>query len=95
MSRHPTDRLRGRLVRVEELVDVLAVMGAPMSRSTLHRAAARGEVPGRLILGRRVLFAGDAVADWLQGMSDPSPSRVDETTSAAAPLSIVGRNGAA
>ena len=45
------------------------------SRKAIYAMIARGQMPGLVRVGRRVLIRADALVDWLRQKSMPSPER--------------------
>jgi len=43
------------------------------SRIAIYAMAARGQIPGMIRIGRRLLFRTDALLDWLDQKRAPSP----------------------
>lgn len=53
--------------------EVAGLLG--VNRKSVYEAAARGEIPGAIRLGRRLLFARARVLAWLgAGSTDPEAS---------------------
>ena len=45
------------------------------SRKAIYAMIERGQLPGIVRIGRRVLIRADALVDWLRQRSTPSPER--------------------
>jgi excisionase family DNA binding protein len=50
-------------------------MSLRTSRKAIYAMIARGQMPGLVRVGRRVLIRADALVDWLRQKSMPSPER--------------------
>jgi excisionase family DNA binding protein len=63
---HEAER-QGRMVRLDDLPEVLEA-----SRASIYRAAARGEIPGVVSLGRLRRVNPAAVLAWLGTPAEPA-----------------------